>query len=54
MKNVVEDVVFDEVIKELRFIDETSYQQFKQGMCKTDDYFSFEELVILSRSFNTI
>lgn len=46
----MKDVVVDEVV----YIDETSYQQFKKDMCKTDDYFSYQELVILLRSFNAI
>lgn len=29
--------------KEVLFIDEQSYQQFKQEMCKTNDYFTVEE-----------
>lgn len=29
--------------KEVLFIDEQSYQQFKQEMCKTNNYFTVEE-----------
>lgn len=29
--------------KDVLFIDEQSYQQFKQEMCKTNDYFTVEE-----------
>lgn len=29
--------------KEVLFIDEQSYQQFKLEMCKTNDYFTVEE-----------
>ena len=39
MKKVVED----EIVEEL-FIDEKSYQQLKKKMCKSNDYFSLEEI----------
>lgn len=41
--NMEKDVVKEEKVKEL-FINEKSYQQLKKKMCKTDDYFSLEEL----------
>ena len=43
------DVVKDEVIKELNYIDEKKYQQFKKKMGKKGDYFSFKELEILQK-----
>ena len=39
--------------KEFLFIDEQSYQQFKQEMCKTNDYFTLEEWKILVEKINT-
>ena len=44
MKNVVKDVVIEKV-----FIDEKSYQQLKKKMCKSNDYFSLEELNIIQK-----
>ena len=32
-----------DVVKEVTFIKEKSYQQFKKDMCKTNDYFTLEE-----------
>ncbi len=43
------DVVKDEVIKELNYIEEKKYQQIKQKMWKEDDYFSIEEIKILQK-----
>ena len=40
----MKDVVLDEVKKELKFINEKSYQQIKKELCKTDDFFTLEEL----------
>ena len=34
----------NEVIKLLKFINEKTYQQIKKEMCKSDDYFTIEEL----------
>jgi hypothetical protein len=31
----------------IEFIDEETYQQIKKEMCKTDDYFSEKEKIIL-------
>ena len=39
------NVVKDEVI----YIDEKSYQQLKKEMNKSNDYFSFKEIVRLSK-----
>jgi hypothetical protein len=43
------DVVENEIIKELNYIDEKKYQQFKKKMGKKGDYFSFKELEILQK-----
>ena len=43
------NVVKDEVIKELNYIEEKKYQQIKQKMWKEDDYFSIEEIKILQK-----
>lgn len=40
------DVVVDEII----YIDEKSYQQLKNKMCKSDDYFSFDEVKSCQKS----
>lgn len=39
--------------KDVLFIDEQSYQQFKKEMCKTNDYFTLEEWKILVEKINT-
>ena len=42
------DVVVDEII----YIDEESYQQTKKEMCKSDDYFSGNEVEKLSKKLS--
>ena len=39
-----EDVVLDEIKKDLMFIDEKNYQQIKKNMRKKNDYFNIEEI----------
>lgn len=31
------------VMQEIEFIDESTYQQYKKKMCKSDDYFNVKE-----------
>lgn len=33
----------EEIIVEIKLIDENIYQQFKKKMCKTDDYYNIKE-----------
>jgi len=39
----------EEIIEEIGFIDEGSYQQIKKEMCKANDYFTLDEWKILKK-----
>ena len=41
----MKDVVVDEII----YIDEKIYQQIKNDMCKSEDYFYFDEIQLLMK-----
>ncbi len=42
----------EEIMVEIKLIDEDKYQQFKKNMRKTNDYFSIDEWKILGEKFS--
>lgn len=46
------NVVENEIMNELNYIDERKYQQFKHKIGKKSDYFSFKEIVELSEKLS--
>lgn len=46
------NVVENEIINELNYINEKEYQQLKKGMNKSNDYFNFKEIVELSEKLS--
>lgn len=46
------DVVENEIIKKLNYINEKEYQQLKKKMNKSNDYFNFKEIVELSEKLS--
>lgn len=46
------NVVENEIIKKLNYINEKEYQQLKKKMNKSNDYFNFKEIVELSEKLS--
>jgi len=44
----------DKELKEMKYIDEESYQQIKKSMCKDSDYFTKEEIEKNWRNFSVM